>query len=182
MIVLILFLEWEVLPPLQLPRLHYCETNSSLDNTQEKAFVHTDRLLFSELFKEILASLVSRETRRSHDLESPEHLEDGCSALQAKKRGNNIWISYHAARAIRPELPDPVRGATMAGQRNMQQLRSSALHGARSGSTGRLKNICSRPFTEQIIHGSSDGALESSQRAGDLPLPRAGLAQHCIGG
>lgn len=40
--------------PTPFPHLHYSETHSS----PEKAFVHTDGLSVSELFKEILASLV----------------------------------------------------------------------------------------------------------------------------
>lgn len=88
------------------------------------------------------------------------HLEDGCSASQAKKRG--ITYGYLATLPVpSAELPDPVRrGGRWPEQRDMP---NAALQrpprGARSGSTRGAQEYVHGLSRRQIIHGSSDGAL-----------------------
>ena len=170
------------LPPTPLPHLHYSESDSSPDNTQE-AFCSHWRAVVSELFKEILASLVSGRQRKSHDLESLVASWRWLFCFSSGEKGNNIWISCHAARAIRRTARPRQEGQQMAGAAGRAKRCAPAPSTRRAlRQHSRSSRICSRPFTKTNYPWLFRWCSRNHRRGRVIYLCHALATQHCIGG
>lgn len=177
-----IFLEWEVCPPLHFP-VSTIVRPTFHRITPKKAFVHTDRLLFSELFKEILASLVSGRQRKSHDLDSLVASWRWLFCFSSEEKGNNIWISCHAARAIRRTARPRQEGRQMAGAAGHAKRCAPAPSTRRAlRQHSRSSRICSRPFTKTNYPWLFRWCSRNHRRGQVIYLCQALATQHCIGG